>query len=104
MNIDTIPRAETNSPPLLTPQALCAQLSISYRSYSRLVRAGMPYVPMLTARRYDLAEVTAWLRAQAGHGAASSMPRWKPNDDNLTRHLKMLVPRGVKHPLSTKGR
>ena len=52
-------------PPLLTPQALCAQLSISYRSYSRLVRAGMPYVPVLTARRYDLAEVTAWLRARS---------------------------------------
>lgn len=100
MNIDTIPRAETNSPPLLTPQALCAQLSISYRSYSRLVRAGMPYVPVLTARRYDLAEVTAWLRAPA----PARVTRWKSNDDNLVRHLKMLARGGGKHPLVTKGR
>lgn len=88
-----IPDASPFSPLLLTPQALCAQLSISYRSYSRLVRAGMPYVPMLSARRYDLAEVTAWLRAQAAPVTASMrrVPRWQPSDDHLVQHLKLLA-------------
>lgn len=80
--------------PLLTPQALCTQLSISYRTYSRLVRAGMPHVFVLTARRYDLAEVTAWLRTRAGSGVGrprrrSPMPA--PQDDQLVRHLKLLA-------------
>lgn len=37
-----LPPSDTRPLPLLTPQALCAQLSISYRTYSRLVRAGLP--------------------------------------------------------------
>ena len=83
----------TSTSPLLTPQALCAQLSMSYRSYSRLVRAGMPYVPVLTARRYDLAEVMAWLRAKAAPVPASTRraPRWQPSEDQMVRHLKMLA-------------
>ena len=85
-----------SSAPLLTPQALCAQLSISYRSYSRLVRAGMPCVPVLSARRYDLAEVTAWLRGRAvpletqARRARSSARV----DDHMVRHLKMLARAG----------
>lgn len=78
--------------PLLTPQALCAQLSISYRTYARLVRAGMPHVLVLTARRYDLAEVVVWLRARAPRGLATGRPR-RPagSGDQLVRHLKMLA-------------
>lgn len=84
------------SAPLLTPKALCAQLSICLRTYSRLVRAGMPHVFVLTARRYDLAEVTAWLRtrttalAKPGlHRRRAPMP--SPQDDQLVRHLKLLA-------------
>jgi hypothetical protein len=78
--------------PLLTPKALCAQLSICPRTYSRLVRQGLPCVWVLTARRYDLAEVTAWLRQRASV-ASTPPPRRRvwPEDDQLVRHLKLLA-------------
>lgn len=80
------------APPLLTSQALCAQLSISYRTYSRLVRAGMPCTFVLTARRYDLAEVTAWLRARAPRVMGSVRTRMPvAHDGQLVQHLKMLA-------------
>jgi hypothetical protein len=80
--------------PLLTPKALCAQLSISPRTYSRLVRAGMPPVWVLTARRYDVAEVVAWLRVQTPKGARVGRPQ-RPAvfDDQMVRHLKLLARR-----------
>ena len=95
-----LPPSDTRPLPLLTPQALCAQLSISYRTYQRLVRAGLPYVPVLTARRYDVTEVVAWLRAQSAgqpgsaRARAGRMPLLRPQDDQLVRHLKMLAHHG----------
>ena len=81
--------------PLLTPQALCAQLSMSYRTYSRLVRAGMPCLYVLTARRYDVGEVTAWLRARAPRVMGSVRTRMpRRADGTLLRQLKMLARRG----------
>jgi hypothetical protein len=78
--------------PLLTPKALCVQLSICPRSYSRLVRAGLPHVLVLTARRYDIAEVVAWLRVQTPKGAAVGRSRMPSvSDDQLVRHLKLLA-------------
>jgi hypothetical protein len=78
--------------PLLTPKALCAQLSICPRTYSRLVRAGMPHVLVLTARRYDLAEVTAWLRTRTTRVAETRRTRRRlPQDDQLVQHLKLLA-------------
>lgn len=78
--------------PLLTPKALCVQLSICPRTYSRLVRAGMPHVLVLTARRYDLAEVTAWLRTRSAPVPATVQRRTvAPQDDQLVRHLKLLA-------------
>lgn len=95
-----LPSSATRPLPLLTPRALCAQLSISYRTYSRLVLAGLPYVPVLTARRYDVTEVVAWLRAQSAgqpgsaRARAGRMPLLRPQDDQLVRHLKMLAHHG----------
>lgn len=78
--------------PLLTPQALCGQLSISYRTYSRLVRAGMPCTFVLSARRYDVAEVTAWLRARAPRVMGTVRTRMPVRaDDQLVQHLKLLA-------------
>ena len=85
----------TLAPPLLTSQALCAQLSMSYRTYSRLVRAGMPCLYVLTARRYDVAEVTAWLRARAPKSMATVRTRMPFRyDGTLMRELKMLARAG----------
>ena len=95
-----LPSSDTRPLPLLTPQALCAQLSISYRTYSRLVRAGLPFVPVMTARRYEVAEVLDWLRAQSAvkRGPAKAravrMPLLRPQDDQLVRQLKQLANRG----------
>lgn len=78
--------------PLLTPKALCVQLSICPRTYSRLVRAGMPHVLVLTARRYDLAEVTAWLRTRTTRVVRTVRPRIGARpDDQLIQHLKLLA-------------
>jgi hypothetical protein len=78
--------------PLLTPKALCAQLAICPRTYSRLVRAGMPHVLVLTARRYDVAEVVAWLRTRSVPVPATVQRRTvAPQDDQLVRHLKLLA-------------
>jgi hypothetical protein len=95
-----LPSSATRPLPLLTPQALCAQLSISYRTYSRIVRAGWPFVPVLTARRYEVAEVVDWLRAKSAvqRGQAKvravRMPLLRPQDDQLVRQLKLLANRG----------
>lgn len=96
----SIPTPSPSPAPLLTPQALCRQLSICYRSYTRLVRAGLPCIYVLTARRYDLAEVLRWLRSQAAVQPAMAqprawrMPRFGPADDQLVRHLKLLAHHG----------
>ena len=94
LRVEPLPRPA----PLLTPQALCLQLSICYRSYSRLVRAGLPCVWVLTARRYDLGEVTAWLRARAATPVAPTRARAtlhaRPDESQLVRHLKMLARAG----------
>ena len=92
-----LPSSDTRPLPLLTPQALCVQLSISCRTYQRLVRAGLPFVPVLTARRYDVAEVVAWLRAQSAvqpgmeRARAGRMPLLRPDDDQLVRRLKLMA-------------
>lgn len=84
--------ARSLSAPLLTPKALCAQLSICPRTYSRLVRAGMPHIWVLTARRYDLTEVTAWLRTRTPKVTGTVRPRvTAPQDEQLVRHLKLLA-------------
>ena len=77
--------------PLLTPKALCLQLSICSRSYSRLVRAGLPHVLVLTARRYDIAEVLAWLRTRSTAAAVGRSRMPSVYDDQLVRHLKLLA-------------
>ena len=78
--------------PLLTPKALCTQFSICPRTYSRLVRAGMPCVFVLTARRYDVAEVTAWLRTRAPRVEEPARTRRRlPQDDQLVQQLKLLA-------------
>ena len=90
-----LPSSATRPLPLLTPQALCAQLSISPRTYSRLVRAGMPCTFVLTARRYDVAEVVAWLRARTPRVMATGRTRTTaPADDRLVQQLKLLANRG----------
>ena len=76
--------------PLLTPKDLCAQLSICPRTYARLVQQGLPCVWVLSARRYDLAEVTVWLRDRAAEAGTRSV-RALPPDDGLVRHLKLLA-------------
>ena len=83
--------------PLLTPKALCTQLSICPRTYSRLVRNGMPHVLVLTARRYDIAEVLAWLRMRSAAAAAPVRDRYRTKilpctlGDQMVRHLKLLA-------------
>ena len=49
----------------LTRQQLCAQLAISESTVRRLELEGLPYTPVgIRGKRYDLAEVKAWLRKQ----------------------------------------
>ena len=96
-----LPVAIPHTAPLLTPKALCVQLSICPRTYSRLVRAGMPHVLVLTARRYDLVEVTAWLRRRSPSVVEAPRPRRMPrprmsarHDSEMVRHLKLLARAG----------
>lgn len=78
--------------PLLTPKDLCAQLSICPRTYARLVQQGLPCVWVLSARRYDLAEVMSWLRDRAPQAMQGKRTvRALPPDDGLVRHLKLLA-------------
>lgn len=46
---------------LLTPTELRTALKVSERSYHRLVERGMPCRFVMSARRFVLAEVLAWL-------------------------------------------
>ena len=78
--------------PLLTTKDLCTQLSICPRTYARLVQQGLPCVWVLSARRYDLAEVTVWLRDRAPQAETKRRAaRALPTDDGLVRHLKLLA-------------
>lgn len=66
---EIIREAVTTSPDvtnrdLLTPDELCAQLSISRSKLDSLNTAGIPHVRVGSVRRYILAEVIGWLRAQ----------------------------------------
>lgn len=47
----------------LTRQELCVKLRISESTVRRLELDGMPCTPVGRAKRYDLAECKAWLRA-----------------------------------------
>lgn len=48
----------------LSRQQLCAALGISESTVRRLELQGLPYTPVgLRAKRYNLAECKAWLRA-----------------------------------------
>jgi hypothetical protein len=47
----------------LTRQQLCAELAISESTVRRLELEGLPFTPVgVRGKRYDLAEVKAWLR------------------------------------------
>ena len=47
----------------LTRQQLCAELAISESTVYRLEQLGLPFTPIgLRGKRYDLAEIKAWLR------------------------------------------
>jgi hypothetical protein len=47
----------------LTRQQLCAELSISESTVRRMEKEGLPFTPVgVRGKRYDLAEVKAWLR------------------------------------------
>ena len=68
----------------ITRQQLCAALGISESTVRRLELLGLPFTPVgLRAKRYDLAEVKAWLRehqCQSGQTrtAASTSASWSP--------------------------
>lgn len=49
----------------LTLQQLCAEMSVSESTVRRWVADGLPFTPVGTkSKRYDLAEVKAWLRGR----------------------------------------
>lgn len=50
----------------LTRQELCARLRISESTVRRLELDGLPCTPVGRSKRYDLAEVKQWLRANQG--------------------------------------
>jgi phage terminase Nu1 subunit (DNA packaging protein) len=63
----------------LTRQQLCAELTVSESTVRRWEQDGLPYIPVgKKSKRYDLAEVKAWLRTnqcqpgQTRTGAATS--------------------------------
>lgn len=48
----------------ISRQALCAELAISESTVRRLELEGLPFTPVGRGKRYDLAEVKAWLRGR----------------------------------------
>lgn len=50
----------------LTRQELCVRLRISESTVRRLELDGLPCTPVGRSKRYDLAEVKQWLRANQG--------------------------------------
>ena len=50
----------------LTRQELCVRLRISESTVRRLEIDGLPCTPVGRSKRYDLAEVKQWLRANQG--------------------------------------
>jgi phage terminase Nu1 subunit (DNA packaging protein) len=56
-------------------QQLCAALGISESTVRRLELSGMPYTPVgKRAKRYNLAEVKQWLRANQGQITTTKSP------------------------------
>lgn len=70
----------------LTRQQLCAALSISESTVRRLELAGLPFTPVgLRAKRYNLHEAKAWLRANQGIVSA-------PREQRGSRHGHQVGP------------
>jgi hypothetical protein len=57
-------RDERARPALLTSEQLCEQLQISRSKLDALLTIGLPNVRVGSTRRYELTEVTSWLRSQ----------------------------------------
>ena len=57
----------------LTRQELCVRLSISESTVRRLELDGLPCTPVGRSKRYDLAEVKQWLRANQGKRCQSGL-------------------------------
>jgi hypothetical protein len=83
----------------LTRQQLCAELGISESTVRRLEIGGLPYTPVgIRAKRYNLAEVKAWLRGnQCQYGptkpAASTSGSWSTGSEftDACRRLHLRV-------------
>lgn len=59
----------------LTRQELCVRLHISESTVRRLELDGLPCTPVGRSKRYDLAEVKQWLRANQGAKCQSGQTR-----------------------------
>ena len=57
----------------LTRQQLCAALQISESTVRRMELDGLPCTPVGRSKRYDLAEVKTWLRANHGQPPANAI-------------------------------
>ena len=59
----------------LTRQQLCAALGVSESTVRRLERAGLPFTPVgKRAKRYNLDECKAWLRAYTPSATIRELP------------------------------
>lgn len=63
----------------LTRQQLCAALQISESTVRRLELDGLPCTPVGRSKRYDLAEVKTWLRANHGRPPSANTIRAAPS-------------------------
>src|SRR4051812_17762449 len=57
-----------HTPPLLDRAGLARALSVSTSTVDRLLRAGLPYLRVADAKRFELASTLAYLRSTTGTG------------------------------------
>lgn len=63
-----------NATPALTRQQLCADLAISESTVRRLELDGLPVLRVgVRGKRYDLAEVKAWLKGRGCQSGSTKM-------------------------------
>lgn len=79
---------------MLTRQQLCAELAISESTVRRLERDGLPCTPVgARTKRYDLTEVSHWLRGRVTEAAAPRCSQERAGQEFLdgARKIKLRV-------------
>jgi hypothetical protein len=78
---ETAPAVTTSTAtpqPLVDKRELARMLSVSPATVDRLVRAGLPFVPVGDVRRFDVTACRAWLEEQGERRAEAGAPASRP--------------------------